>query len=120
MNEEKRIAVVRIRGGINVRGTIKDTMSMLKLYRQNYCVVVNGSASTKGMIDKIKDYVAWGEIDDETFKLLTEKRGKEKKFFRLNPPRGGFGRKGIKIPFKVGGALGYRGNKINDLIKRMV
>ena len=123
MNEEKeigkRIAIIRIRGGIKVKGTIKDTMNMLRLYRKNYCVVVEGNASIMGMINKIKDYITWGEIDDDTFKMLVEKKG-EKKFFRLSPPRGGFERKGIKVPFKVGGALGYRAEKINDLIKRMV
>ena len=30
------------------------------------------------------------------------------------------GRKGIKTAFKVGGGLGYRGKKINDLVKRML
>jgi large subunit ribosomal protein L30 len=43
-----------------------------------------------------------------------------KPFFRLTPPRGGFERKGTKKPFSIGGALGYRKDKINDLIKRMV
>ena len=43
-----------------------------------------------------------------------------KTFFRLNPPIKGFGRKGIKKPFSLGGALGYRKEKINDLIKRML
>ncbi|MEM4662594.1 MAG: 50S ribosomal protein L30 [Candidatus Diapherotrites archaeon] len=39
---------------------------------------------------------------------------------RARPPKKGYGRKGIKKSFSVGGALGYRGNKINDLISRMV
>ena len=43
-----------------------------------------------------------------------------KRFFRLNAPTGGFERKGIKTPFSIGGALGYRGSKINDLIRRML
>ena len=43
-----------------------------------------------------------------------------KLFFRLKPPIGGFERKGIKTPFSLGGALGYRKEKINDLIKRMI
>lgn len=43
-----------------------------------------------------------------------------KPFFRLGMPRSGFERKGIKVPFSLGGALGYRKDKINDLIKRMV
>ena len=43
-----------------------------------------------------------------------------KKFFRLNPPAHGFDRKGIKVPYSLGGALGYRKEKINDLVKRMI
>jgi large subunit ribosomal protein L30 len=43
-----------------------------------------------------------------------------KPFFRLKPPTGGFERKGIKQPYSVGGALGYRGKEINILIKKML
>jgi large subunit ribosomal protein L30 len=43
-----------------------------------------------------------------------------KNFFKLNPPRKGFERKGIKVPFAQGGVLGYRKEKINDLLVRMV
>lgn len=43
-----------------------------------------------------------------------------KPFFRLSPPRHGFGTKGIKKPFSLGGTLGYRKDKINDLIKSML
>ena len=40
--------------------------------------------------------------------------------FRLKPPVRGFERKGIKVPFSMGGALGYRKDKINDLIIKML
>ena len=43
-----------------------------------------------------------------------------KQFFRLMPPIKGYERAGIKKPFSMGGALGYRKEKINDLVKRMV
>lgn len=43
-----------------------------------------------------------------------------KPFFRLKPPIKGFERKGIKTPFSMGGVLGYRKEKINDLILRML
>ena len=43
-----------------------------------------------------------------------------KLFFRLSPPLKGFERKGIKQPFSVGGALGYRKEKINALVRRML
>jgi len=43
-----------------------------------------------------------------------------KHMFRLNPPTGGHERKGIKKPYALGGALGYRGKEINELIGRMI
>jgi large subunit ribosomal protein L30 len=97
-----------------------------------------------GMIQKIKDYVTWGEVDEKVYNSLVEKKGevytrrlsdrqgkikynrlievsgrKIKKYFRLNSPKKGFGRKGIKVSFVKGGGLGYRKDKINELIGRM-
>ena len=123
-----KIAVIRVRGNIGVRKDIRDTLDMLKLYRKNYCVILPNTPSIMGMVRKCKDYVTWGEISDETLQELLKKRAepnpkdrkKTKGFFRLAPPRKGYGRGGIKVPFKVGGALGYRGEKINDLIRRML
>ncbi|MFH1592537.1 MAG: 50S ribosomal protein L30 [Candidatus Woesearchaeota archaeon] len=43
-----------------------------------------------------------------------------KLFFKLSPPKGGFERGGIKKQFAMGGASGYRKDKINDLIVKMV
>lgn len=43
-----------------------------------------------------------------------------KPVFRLSPPRKGFERAGIKKPFKLGGALGDRRERINALIERMM
>jgi large subunit ribosomal protein L30 len=141
MNEEKpetekqakektaKIAVIRIRGLTNTSTKKKDTLEMLRLYRKNYCIVLDKRPGLLGMIRKVEDRVAWGEIDDSTLKELIEKRGEKtklqgkeqiKRFFRLNSPKGGFERKGVKTPFSLGGALGYRGQKINELIRRML
>lgn len=43
-----------------------------------------------------------------------------KLFFKLMPPKFGFERKGTKKPFSLGGVLGYRKEKINELINRMI
>lgn len=142
---EGRIAVIRVRGSIKVDKKINRILDILRLYKNNFCTVVPGNEKYMGMIKKVKDYVTWGEISDDVFDELVDKRGEEfkgreedkkskikynkyikigekkyKKFFRLNMPKKGFGRKGVKVSFSTGGALGYRGDKINDLIKRMM
>ena len=140
----KLLAVVLVRGLVKVSQPVKDTLALLNLNRKNHCVVIKGNPVNLGMIKKVKDYIAWGEIDEKTYQQLVEKRGEEyqsrltdrkekynyntlevagkkyKPYFRLNPPQKGFGRKGIKVAFKAGGALGYRAEKINDLIIRML
>jgi large subunit ribosomal protein L30 len=140
----KKIAVISVRGFIKLKKDVKDTLRMMRLYNKNYCVVFDNIPAKMGMIKKVKDYVTYGEIDEATFKELVSKRGeiytgrekdekmdmsrkymevdgkKYNKFFRLAPPRKGYGRAGIKRPFSKAGALGYRGIKINDLIRRMI
>lgn len=113
-----KLAIIRIRGSITLSKDVKDTLAMLNLHKQNFCSVFDNSPTIKGMLNKVKDFVTWGEINEETLKLLTKPEGK--KFYRLSPPRKGFGRKGIKVHFNKGGALGNRSEKINDLITRMV
>jgi large subunit ribosomal protein L30 len=38
--------------------------------------VVKEDPHYRGMIQMVKDYVAWGKIDDDTLALLLEKRGR--------------------------------------------
>jgi large subunit ribosomal protein L30 len=121
-----KIAIIRIRGMTGLRQEISDTLDMLRLYKKHACVVIDATPSNVGMVKKVKDFVTYGEIDDETLTILTEKRGIKdsegnlKPVFSLAPPVGGFERKGIKKPFTVGGVLGNRREKINNLIQKMI
>jgi large subunit ribosomal protein L30 len=65
-----------LRGEVNVRPEIKDTLEMLRIHSVNHCVVVKEDAHYRGMIQKVKDYVAWGKIDDDTLAMLLERRGR--------------------------------------------
>ncbi|OPY48961.1 MAG: 50S ribosomal protein L30P [Methanosaeta sp. PtaU1.Bin060] len=76
-------AVVRLRGEVNLRPEIKDTLAMLHIHRVNHCAVVKEDPHFRGMIQKVKDYVAWGEVDDDTLALLLERRGRLSKNRRL-------------------------------------
>jgi large subunit ribosomal protein L30 len=120
-----KIAIIRIRGTDDVNSKIESTMRMLKLHKKHTCSVYPKAESLMGMLERCKDYVTYGEIDEDTYKLLVEKRGikkdgKTENYFHLQPPKGGFERKGIKTPFSMKGALGYRKDKINILIKKMI
>ena len=151
-------AVVRVRGSVGVRGDIADTLKMLRLHRVNHCVIIPNTETYRGMLNKVKDYITYGEIDKDTLIKLILKRGRlpgnkrlnEEKIkeltelsiedlsekiingeitlkntplkpvFRLHPPKKGYDKGGIKNPFSVGGALGYRGSEINKLLDKMI
>lgn len=112
------IAVIRITGQINLSTDIVETFQRLKLKKKYTCIVVEKMTDTqKGMIEKVKNFIAYGEINKETYDKLVEKRGqKEKNIFRLHPARGGIN---TKKHFPKG-VLGNHKDKINDLIMRML
>jgi large subunit ribosomal protein L30 len=152
--------IIRVRGPIKVNKDIEHTMCLLNLTRANHCVIYPENEKIKGMINKVRGYVTYGEINNEILKKLLLKRGKVyskegklnnfkdlykdkekeidsivedllnykknisdinlKPVFRLKPPSKGYDKKGIKKTFKEGGVLGYRSNKINELLKKML
>jgi len=155
---QKCLAVVRIRGIINVRKEVKDTLRMLNLQRNCHATLIDDRPSFLGMLRKAQNIITWGEVSKETISLLLKKRGRTigdkpltdeyakkigyeslddladaiynfkvmlkdlpgvKPVFRLHPPRKGF-KGSIKKSYRAGGEAGYRGEAINDLIRRMV
>ena len=128
---------------VNRNGDIEETLFRLKLRRKYACTLINETKENLGMIKKVRSFVAYGKIDKETLLELVKKRGqpveKSKKidaekvvehliknknfentgikpFFRLHPARGGIS---SKQHFPKG-VLGDHGDKINDLIRRML
>jgi len=69
-------AVVRVRGQADVNKDIRYTMGLLGLTRVNHCVVLPENPSIQGMLQVVKDYCTWGEIDEETLSALIRTRGK--------------------------------------------
>lgn len=112
-----KLAVVRVRGSVRTPKKIARALEHLNLRKKHSCTIIEDTPSNKGQLNKIQRFVTWGPVNEETLKII--EKHKHNKTYRLNPPRKGFGRKGIKLPFKLGGALGDRGEKINDLLKRM-
>lgn len=119
-----KIAVIRIKGQIGIKQDVAETLSRLRLRKKYSCVVFdNLTEIQKGMIEKVKDFVAFGEIDDEVYKKLVDARGKKvngklKPFFALHPPRGGIE---TKKHFGVGkGVLGDHKKDLNKLLERML
>lgn len=68
------LAVVRVRGAIGVKKDIDDTLKMLRLNGANSCVTLEERPEIRGMLEKVKDFVTYGEVDKETLAALLKKR----------------------------------------------
>lgn len=153
-----KLAVVRVKGSADIKGKVKDTLSILNLTRPNHCVLLEDNSANGGMLEKAKEMVTWGNIESKTLEELLKKRGEMedgssitddivqenssydsvsdfaesvceneasledlngiKKFFRLHPPKKGYN--STNRSFEHGGAMGDRGEKMNDLLLRMI
>ncbi len=140
--KENLIVVVRISGMVKVNADVQEALHRLRLRRKYACVVLKPTKEILGVIDKVKFYVAYGEISKEVLVKLLEARGVKvsegkldssavadglisgkplkdlgvKPFFRLHPPRKGINSK-LQYPK---GVLGNNKQDINKLIERML
>ncbi len=115
-----KIAIIRVRGQVRIRHDIVRAMEQLNLRKRHHATIVEESPSVLGQLKKVQSFVTWGPVSEETAKKLAVRARGEGRWFALPPPRKGYGRKGIKLPFSKGGSLGDRGEKINELLLRMV
>lgn len=77
MSSSKKLAAVLVRGTINTHPDVRKTLEYLRLGRKNACVVVDDTPMNRGMLNKVKDYVTYGEIDEEFFKKILDSRGEK-------------------------------------------
>lgn len=72
-----KLALVRVRGIRRIRPEIVRTLEFLRLNKPNHCVIVDDAKQTLGMINVVKDYIAYGTVDEKTILMLLRKRGKK-------------------------------------------
>ena len=114
------IAATRVRGPVDVPAKATSTLENLKLTKKHQIVVFEDTDSIRGMMNHAKDYIAFGEISDETLEALEEKKGEEVEsgdVFDCRPPKKGF--KNTRMQYGQGGTLGDQG-EVDDLVQRMV
>jgi ribosomal protein L30/L7E len=104
-----KLVAVKIRGSIDSRASIQKTLDSLKLGNKNNVVVLEDTDSNRGMLRKAKDYIAYGEVEDDVAEKVEESN--------LTPPSGGF--KSTKRQYHQGGSLGQRGD-MESLLEKML
>lgn len=72
--EERCIAIIRLRGNVNISHEREYTFKLMHLTRKNHSTLVKTTPSMIGSIRKIQDYSTWGEIDQPTIIQLLKRR----------------------------------------------
>ena len=138
------ILVIRISGLVKVDKKVEEALYRMRLRRKYSATLLEDNEKNRKFLKKIRNYVAYGKINNKTLERLIDLRGrpikKEKKidskkiivemekknlkelglkpFFRLHPPRGGIESKKHSGIGK--GVLGDNKEKINELLERML
>ena len=68
--------VVRVRSDVKVERSIRETMHHLNLTRVNHAVIIPKNDQYRGMLQKAKDYITWGEADQGTVESMLRHRGR--------------------------------------------
>ncbi len=72
------IALIRIVGMIKINKHIQETMSRLRLRKKYTCSIVDeNKKEIFGMVDKVRNFIAFGKIDEKTLTDLIKARGKK-------------------------------------------
>lgn len=72
-----------MKGTINVPHWANTTLDLLHLDKRYRATIIPERDNTKGMLNKIKHYVSWQEIDILTAKELLEKRARKEGYRKL-------------------------------------
>ncbi len=77
MSQQKQftlLAVIRIRGKVNLNYKIGRTLNMLNLKRTNYMTIVPKTSTYEGMLKQASKAITWGEMTQETLEYVLRKR----------------------------------------------
>lgn len=72
----KLLFIVRIRGALGMKRQMYDTLRMLQMFKVNHGIILFPNKSYMGMLQKVKDYIAYGEINKKLLLKLLRKRAR--------------------------------------------
>ena len=74
--ECKCLAAVRVRGTVSATAEVRETLKILHLTHTNHGILIDSRPDYKGMLQRVGNYVTWGEPTKETVAELLQKRGR--------------------------------------------
>lgn len=77
--------VVRIKGQADVPHWATTTMTLLRLDKKYRATILPAKENTLGMLNKVKHYISWIELDAELAKDLLDKKGRKSGYQKITP-----------------------------------
>lgn len=79
----KAFLVVRIKGQADVPHWAKTTLELLKLEKKFRATIIPAKENTLGMLNKVKHYVSWQEVDSAFAKEILDKKARTSGYKKL-------------------------------------
>ena len=79
----KAYLVVRIKGQVDVPHWAQTTLKLLKLEKKYRATIIPAKENTLGMLNKVKHYICWYEIDSALAKELLDKKGRKSGYQKI-------------------------------------
>lgn len=79
----KAYLVVRMSGQINVPHWAKTTLALLKLDKKFRATIIPAKDNTLGMLDRVKHYISWQEVNLDIAKELFNKKGRKEGYKKI-------------------------------------
>ena len=79
----KAYLVVRIKGQVDVPHWAKTTLKLLKLEKKYRATIIPAKDNTLGMLNKVKHYISWHEVDTTLAKELLDKKGRKSGYKKI-------------------------------------
>ena len=77
--------VVRIKGQADVPHWATTTMTLLKLDKKYRATILPAKDNTLGMLNKVKHYISWIELDTDLAKELLDKKARKSGYQKITP-----------------------------------
>ncbi|MEJ2259649.1 MAG: 50S ribosomal protein L30 [Nitrosopumilaceae archaeon] len=81
----KAYLVVRIKGQADVPHWATTTMTLLKLDKKYRATILPAKDNTLGMLNKVKHYISWIELDADLAKELLDKKARKSGYQKITP-----------------------------------
>ena len=74
--ECKCLVAIKVRGTVSAVREVRETLDLLHLTHTNHAILIDSRPAYHGMLQRVNNYVTWGEPTKDTVSMMLQKRGR--------------------------------------------